>query len=381
MKGSNPMEYLKLSENILSLRHKRKVTQEELADFCSVTKASVSKWETGLSYPDIMILPKIASFFNVSIDELIGYEAQMSTEQIQKCYQTWSSDCAEKPFEQVFEQTKAVMQNYYSCYPLLLNICILWLNHYMLVPDKTKQSEILQELKKLCAHIFDKANDTWICTGAKNLQSVVDLICNEPKKVIETYEPVFDQRSFLLEANMLLIQAYEMTGNMEKAEMSSQVSIYFHLLNLVSYSTHYLYLHQNEPKLCLETIKRIEKTSEVYDLKNLHPNLWLQFIYQSTVVYASLGWNEKAKEALQTFVDRSLEFVKTGFDLHGDSYFTQISTWFEKMKVFVNAPRDKKSVLESLLPALEHPTFAAFAQDKEFILCKKKIQLALQQPL
>ena len=43
-----------------------------------VTKASVSKWETGQSYPDILLLPKLATFFNVTVDELIGYEPQLN---------------------------------------------------------------------------------------------------------------------------------------------------------------------------------------------------------------------------------------------------------------------------------------------------------------
>ena len=43
------MEGLRFSENITRLRRERKITQEELALFIGVTKASVSKWETGVS--------------------------------------------------------------------------------------------------------------------------------------------------------------------------------------------------------------------------------------------------------------------------------------------------------------------------------------------
>lgn len=41
------MNVLNLSENLASLRRKKQITQEELAAFIGVTKASVSKWETG----------------------------------------------------------------------------------------------------------------------------------------------------------------------------------------------------------------------------------------------------------------------------------------------------------------------------------------------
>lgn len=57
------MKTLNISENIIRLRHERKLTQEQLADFIGVTKASVSKWETGQSTPDITILPQLAAFF------------------------------------------------------------------------------------------------------------------------------------------------------------------------------------------------------------------------------------------------------------------------------------------------------------------------------
>lgn len=74
---------LKIGENILQKRKERGITQEELAEFMMVTKASVSKWETGQSYPDILLLPKLATFFNISVDELIGYDPDLSSAQIQ----------------------------------------------------------------------------------------------------------------------------------------------------------------------------------------------------------------------------------------------------------------------------------------------------------
>ena len=61
-----------LSENIKSLRLKKGLTQETLSEFLGVTSQSVSNWERGESYPDITMLPQIAGFFKISIDELLG---------------------------------------------------------------------------------------------------------------------------------------------------------------------------------------------------------------------------------------------------------------------------------------------------------------------
>ena len=66
------MDISKLNENIAFFRKKRGITQEELANALGVTNQAVSKWESGKCAPDIQLLPDIAEYFNISIDELFG---------------------------------------------------------------------------------------------------------------------------------------------------------------------------------------------------------------------------------------------------------------------------------------------------------------------
>lgn len=58
-------------------RKEKELTQEELARLMGVSKSSVSKWETGQTYPDIYLLPELATFFNISIDSLMAYKPQL----------------------------------------------------------------------------------------------------------------------------------------------------------------------------------------------------------------------------------------------------------------------------------------------------------------
>lgn len=63
-----------LHENIKACRKAMRLTQEQLAEIMGVTVGAVSKWESGQSNPDIMLLPKLAKLFGVSIDVLFSFE-------------------------------------------------------------------------------------------------------------------------------------------------------------------------------------------------------------------------------------------------------------------------------------------------------------------
>ena len=65
---------IKIGEKIRTLRLQQKMTQEQLADRLGVSYQSVSRWENGITYPDIEFLPAIANYFSVSLDFLLGQD-------------------------------------------------------------------------------------------------------------------------------------------------------------------------------------------------------------------------------------------------------------------------------------------------------------------
>ena len=64
-----------IGTNIRNLRSAKQITQKQLASFLGITEQAVSRWENGSGYPDITMLPSIASFFGVSSDTLLGINA------------------------------------------------------------------------------------------------------------------------------------------------------------------------------------------------------------------------------------------------------------------------------------------------------------------
>lgn len=65
---------MELGKTIKELRKEKNLTQTELAQILCTTQDSISLWELGKSFPDILTLVKIAQFFDVSTDYLLGLE-------------------------------------------------------------------------------------------------------------------------------------------------------------------------------------------------------------------------------------------------------------------------------------------------------------------
>lgn len=65
---------LNIGVNIKRLRLAKGLTQEQLAELLTVSTAAVSKWEAKNTYPDITMLFPLAQVFDVSVDELLGYD-------------------------------------------------------------------------------------------------------------------------------------------------------------------------------------------------------------------------------------------------------------------------------------------------------------------
>ena len=80
---------MEIGKKIRELRIARNLTQEALAAELSVTPQAISKWECGTTTPDIQLLPDIAIFFGVTLDELFCLTDDNELDRIQN--RIWDS--------------------------------------------------------------------------------------------------------------------------------------------------------------------------------------------------------------------------------------------------------------------------------------------------
>ncbi len=77
---------MNIGMQIKALRTEKHATQEELAGQLGVSAQAVSKWETGASLPDVTLLPQLAAYFGVAIDELFEFPVEAEFERIENMF-------------------------------------------------------------------------------------------------------------------------------------------------------------------------------------------------------------------------------------------------------------------------------------------------------
>ena len=98
---------LTIGEKIALLRKERDITQTELAEYLFLAPQTVSRWEAGGGTPEITLLPKIAAFFGVSIDELFGVTSLKRAEDLVCKYSVLRD---ERSFQEAMECVNSQLQ-------------------------------------------------------------------------------------------------------------------------------------------------------------------------------------------------------------------------------------------------------------------------------
>ncbi|MCR4904570.1 MAG: helix-turn-helix transcriptional regulator [Clostridiales bacterium] len=100
---------MEMGKEIRRLRNDRGLTQEALADALNVTAQTVSKWECGNTVPDVQLLPEIAVYFGVTIDQLFAMTPEQQMERIEnRIYDSGLIDEAEE--RQIEGQLRAIAE-------------------------------------------------------------------------------------------------------------------------------------------------------------------------------------------------------------------------------------------------------------------------------
>ena len=113
-----------IGRTIARERRSRGVTQEALAAHLGVSKAAVSKWELGQSLPDVSLLPRIAAYFSLTLDELFDWRDELTQEESATLYAEVYA-LGERDLAAAHERLRALAAEHHSDASLLLMLASL----------------------------------------------------------------------------------------------------------------------------------------------------------------------------------------------------------------------------------------------------------------
>lgn len=158
---------MKINEIIRTRRHCQGLTQEALAQLLGVSSPAVNKWEKGLNYPDITLLPALARALGVDLNTLLSFQDDLTPEEIGHFSEQVTVVAQEQGCAAAFQLAREKMQEFPSCDLLTYTMAPLLEGILSLFPPKEEEAEpFRQEVLQLyqrAANSHDPQISQWAC--------------------------------------------------------------------------------------------------------------------------------------------------------------------------------------------------------------------------
>ena len=220
---------INIGRTIARERRRKGVTQEELASHLGVSKAAVSKWELEQSLPDVSLLPRIAAYFSLTLDELFDWRDELTEAESAALYAEVYA-LAEQDPAAAHERLRALATAHYSDANLLLMLASLltvWAagmatpfaparegdGSYGEMPDA---DTLVDEALALLDRAHEVATDPATLYLAQQQKATVLFQAGRHEEVATLLEPLV-RRPDAGAATMLLISSYRKLGRDDDA--------------------------------------------------------------------------------------------------------------------------------------------------------------------
>lgn len=112
---------MKFQEIMKAKRRYLKLTQEDIANALGVSTPAVNKWEKGISYPDITLLPALARLLETDLNTLLSYQEDLSENEIGVFLNDLSAMTDTSEFDDVYQKAMQKIREFPNCYLLLVS--------------------------------------------------------------------------------------------------------------------------------------------------------------------------------------------------------------------------------------------------------------------
>ena len=315
---------LPIAEKIRTKRREKNITQDELAQALGVTFQSVSRWETEAAYPDIELIPKIAAYFEMSTDELLGADEETKKLEAQKKKREYIDILYHTPeisLEQKYKTAMKAYSEFNNEFPFAITALEI------LVYNNIKpREEALPIVRDLCADVLDR------CHKAAERSMILKMIYiyEDEDKLSDWYK----YASSWLTIDELYELRYDALNDVDKCNLQRQINLYDGLNKVFDYA--FGRRHKTKYKDSDASIVGQSKILEIIDLlRDPTEDIdgWIgrrAFTYlRLSAAYFGSGKHPKGYEAL----DKAIELYEKILSLPPNTELGFNSPIFDTLKV------------------------------------------------
>ncbi|MBR4703301.1 MAG: helix-turn-helix transcriptional regulator [Oscillospiraceae bacterium] len=212
---------LELGNQIRAHRRRLGLTQEQLAEKLAASPQAVSRWENGVTYPDIEMLPVLASFFGTSVDALLGRPEEEKERYCRELQEALFDAARKKDAEKTIELLREIrrhLREYHSYW--------FW-SIYRELFRFYRNAQVLEEARLLAEEVFE------ICPREEHEQVVEGMAYLEDDEHIGAFLDTYSTRQSLSRAE-LLFGRYKMREELDKIEPVRQFILWDELDHLLT---------------------------------------------------------------------------------------------------------------------------------------------------
>lgn len=195
---------IKLSENIKKYRQQKEMTQSQLAGVFNVSEQAVSRWENGNTYPDISLLPALADYFGVTIDELMGMENYKDEKEIDEVIQK-VKECQRKgKIGESITLLQEASKKYPTNYTVLMYLAEML--NFEECESEDKRNSNHEKAIEIANRIIGECHDKMTCNYAINAKIIA---LRELDRIDEAIKIAKEQPNVWNSSNFRLMELYK----------------------------------------------------------------------------------------------------------------------------------------------------------------------------
>lgn len=148
---------MRINEIIKEKRKEQEMTQEQMAQYLGVTAPAVNKWEKGITYPDITILPALARLLKVDLNTLLSFHEELTAPEIALFTNELAKKAQSDGFEAAYDLGMAKILEYPTC-DMLIQYVAVTLDGLLIFNNAKDKSEYETAIEQLYERVAKSAD-------------------------------------------------------------------------------------------------------------------------------------------------------------------------------------------------------------------------------